>query len=106
MSQSVKEIATFVLSFVDDFGCLQIGKGATVRDANSCLWAAITHPHSFVLNQEMAKARSYEQVVYLARDLDFRRHLKVEGLRVWIEEVLPSVEAAVDMDKWWVNPPA
>ncbi|KAK8608925.1 hypothetical protein V6N13_025235 [Hibiscus sabdariffa] len=44
----------------------------------TCVLCSNTHPHSFILDQEMAKARSCEQTVYLVWDLRFRK-LVFEG---------------------------
>ncbi|KAK8696030.1 hypothetical protein V6N13_001169 [Hibiscus sabdariffa] len=63
--------------------------GAIVCDANGCLLAVSTHPHSFVLDQAMEKARSCEQVVYLARDLGFRRAI-FEGEAFSVEGLTPT----------------
>ncbi|KAK8473895.1 hypothetical protein V6N11_043934 [Hibiscus sabdariffa] len=70
---------------------------AIVRDANGCLLAANTHPHSFVLDQEMAKARSCKQADYLARDLGFRRVIfKGEALNV-ISQINSSADNFSDI---------
>ncbi|KAK8705167.1 hypothetical protein V6N13_048774 [Hibiscus sabdariffa] len=68
--------------------------GAIVRGVN----AANTHPHSFVLDQEMANARSCEQAVYLAQDLDFRRVIfEGEALSV-ISQINSSADNISDIN--------
>ncbi|KAK9001261.1 hypothetical protein V6N11_083049 [Hibiscus sabdariffa] len=152
----------FVNNFIPTFANLNSRR---LHVEATCVLCANTHPHSFVMDQEMEKARSLLQDVYLACDLGFRRvifeeealsvisqinssvdnisdinvileniykesshfhsfsfnhvgrncneathALALEGRRfnshrLWIKEALPSVEAVVDADRWWVNPP-
>ncbi|KAK8568363.1 hypothetical protein V6N12_006917 [Hibiscus sabdariffa] len=127
MSQSAKELALYVLSFVQEYDGIHKIRSPQRNIDNAC-WIpliASTFLHLFTIDPEMTKVKACEQTVLLARDLGFRKFQNISFVHVsrrcnraaymlakdygtsttqmdWIEEVLVYVEEAVEDDRWWV----
>ncbi|KAK8668840.1 hypothetical protein V6N13_106286 [Hibiscus sabdariffa] len=105
MSQSAKELALYVLSFVQEYDGIHKIRSPQRNIDNAC-WIpliASTFLHLFTIDPEMTKVKACEQTVLLARDLGFRKDYGTSTTQMdWIEEVLVYVEEAVEDDRWWV----